>query len=99
MARSVISAGAIIQFAKTVSIKGLGLPAAFFTSPKAMPSTVGYIMKKRQMPMGIEIWENLRESRYSPKLGRYRPSSNPTTMQMPIQTVRYFSKIPSLASF
>ena len=43
----------MIQFAKTVNIIGFGFFAAFFTSMKSMPRIVGYIMKKRQIPMGM----------------------------------------------
>ena len=73
MARSVIRAGATTQFAKTFRIIGLGLLAGFLRSPNAMPRTVGYLMKKSQKSMGINILANLRESRYSPKPGANLP--------------------------
>jgi hypothetical protein len=60
---------------------------------------VGYIMKKSRMPMGMEICPNLSESRYSPTPGAYLPSRSPMAMHAAIQTVRYFSRMPSLASF
>jgi hypothetical protein len=41
----------------------------------------------------------LSESMNSPKAGINLPTINPTTMQMAIQTVRYFSQRPKDSSF
>src|SRR4030042_1181472 len=81
-----------------VMIMGFGNRVAFLTSLKLIPITVGYIIKKRSMPIGIDIWANLRESRYWPTCGRNLPSSSPAIMHIVIQRVRYFSKNPSDAS-
>ena len=99
LARKVIRGGAITQLAITVTISGLGFLVACLTSLNRMPTTVGYIIKKSSMPMGIESWAYLRESINSPKAGKNLPTSKPTTMQMAIQTVRYFSQSPKDSSF
>ncbi len=78
---------------------GFGFFTAFLTSLKAMPTTVGYIMKNRQMPIGIDSLAYFKESKYSPKAGENLPNRSPTTIHIAIHNVRYFSKNPSLASF
>jgi hypothetical protein len=65
-ARSVIKGGATTQFANKVTSKGLGRCAAFLTSLNLMPTTVGYIMKNSNIPMGIDNCPNLRESMSCP---------------------------------
>jgi len=87
------------QFAIIVRSMGFGFLTAFLMSLKAMPTTVGYIIKKRQIPIGIDNLANFKESRYCPKLGKNLPSRRPTMMQLAIHKVRYFSKIPSFAFF
>jgi len=96
-ARNVIKIGAITQLAIIVTSKGLGLFAAFLMSENRIPTTVGYIMKNRSMPIGIDNCRNFKESMNCPKSGRNFPISKPTTMQMTIQRVRYFSKIPRVS--
>lgn len=86
------------QLAMMVMSIGLGNWVAFLTSLKLIPTTVGYIMRKRRTPIGIDIWANFRESKYWPSWGRNLPKRRPTTMQMAIQRVRYFSKRPSDSS-
>jgi hypothetical protein len=49
-----------------------------------IPTTVGYIIKKRRMPIGIDNCLNLRESISWPNWGRNLPTSKPATMQMVI---------------
>ncbi len=90
-ARKVIRGGAIIQLAIIVTIRGLGFLAAFLTSLNCIPTTVGYIMKNRRMPMGIESDLNFRESINCPNAGRNLPASRPIAMHMTIQIVKYFS--------
>jgi hypothetical protein len=46
--------GAITQFAIMVRSKGFGFLTAFLTSLNAMPTTVGYIIKNKQTPIGID---------------------------------------------
>lgn len=99
LAKSVINGGAIIQFAIIVVSRGLGRVAAFFMSLNRIPRTVGYIMKNSRMPIGIDSLLYLREFMSSPNWGRNFPTSKPIIMQMAIQSVRYFSKIPRFASF
>jgi len=53
-AYNVIKGGVITQFAIMVRRMGFGFPTVFLTSLKAMPTTVGYIMKNRPMPIGID---------------------------------------------
>jgi hypothetical protein len=60
---------------------------------------VGYIIKNRRMPIGIDNCLNLSESIYCPNSGRNFPTSKPTTMHIAIQSVRYFSKIPRVSVF
>src|SRR5512136_999859 len=93
-ANNTIRGGAMTQLAMMVISIGFGNLVAFLTSLKLIPITVGYIMRKRRMPMGIDKWPTFRESRYWPNWGRNLPKSRPMTMQMAIQRVRYFSKCP-----
>jgi hypothetical protein len=60
-AYNVIITGATAQLAINVTSKGLGLFAASLMSLNLIPTTVGYIMKKRRMPIGIDNCPNLRE--------------------------------------
>jgi hypothetical protein len=53
-ARNVINGGAIAQLAIRVTISGFGFLAAFLTSLNRIPTTVGYIMKKSKIPIGID---------------------------------------------
>ena len=99
LAKSVINGGAITQLAITVTSRGLGFNAAFLMSLNRMLTTVGYIMKKSSIPIGIDSFTNLSESMNSPNSGMNLPTSKPTTMQMAIQSVRYFSHSPSDSSF
>jgi hypothetical protein len=96
-ARSVINGGAITQLAITVTSSGFGLVAAFLMSLNRIPKTVGYIMKNRSMPIGIDSCLNFRESINCPNCGMNLPTNKPITMQIAIQRVRYFSKIPSVS--
>src|SRR3989304_3573078 len=98
-ANKVIKGGAIIQLAIIVTKSGLGFRAAFFMSLNRIPTTVGYIMKNSSMPIGIDNWANLSESMNSPNSGINLPINKPTTMQMAIQSVRYFSPSPNGNSF
>jgi hypothetical protein len=87
------------QLAITVTSKGFGFLEACLMSLKRMPRTVGYIMKNSRMPIGIDSLPNLRESMNCPNCGKNLPTSNPATMHIAIQSVRYFSKMPSDFSF
>ena len=98
-ARRVIKGGAITQLAIIVTRSGFGLFAAFLISLKRIPRTVGYIIKNKRTPIGIDNCLNLSESINCPNSGRNLPTSKPTTIHMAIQSVRYFSKIPSVSSF
>jgi hypothetical protein len=86
------------QLAIIVISIGLGNLVAFLTSLKLIPTTVGYIIRKRRTPIGIDIWPNFNESKYCPNWGKNLPKSKPMTMQMAIHNVRYFSKSPSETS-
>jgi hypothetical protein len=97
-ARNVINGGAISQLAIMVTRRGLGFLAAFFTSLNWMLTTVGYIMKNNKMPIGIDNCANLSESMNLPNSGTNLPTSKPATMQMAIQSVRYFYQIPKDSS-
>jgi hypothetical protein len=99
LAKNVIRGGAISQLAIIVTIRGLGFRVACLTSLNRIPTTVGYIIKKSSIPMGIESWAYLRDSMNSPKAGKNLPTNKPTTMQRAIQTVRYFSQSPKDSSF
>jgi len=83
------------QLAIIVTSNGFGLLAAFLMSLNRIPTTVGYIMKNKRMPMGIDNCPNLRDSINSPNCGKNLPTRSPTTMHMAIHSVRYFSKMPS----
>jgi hypothetical protein len=87
------------QLAIIVTSSGFGLVAAFLISLNRIPKTVGYIIKNRRMPIGIESCLNLRESTNCPNPGKNLPTNKPRAMHMAIQTVRYFSKTPRRSSF
>jgi hypothetical protein len=99
LAKRVMRGGAITQLAIMVINNGRGFLVAFTTSLNFISITVGYIMKKRQIPMGIDILLNFKESKNLPKPGYNLPSKSPMTMQMAIHKVRYFSNSPSETSF
>jgi hypothetical protein len=98
-AKKVISGGAIIQLAIIVTRSGLGFRTAFLMSLNWIPTTVGYIMKNSNIPIGIDNEAYFNESINSPKPGKNLPTSKPTTMQIAIQKVRYFSQSPKDNSF
>lgn len=87
----VMRGGAITQFAMIVMSMGPGDLTAFLTSLNLMAATVGYIMRKRRMPMGMDMRWNFNESMYWPNSGRNLPRRSPASMQSAIQSVRYFS--------
>ena len=57
------------------------------------------IIKKSNIPIGIDNWANFNESINCPNSGIKRPTSKPTTMQTAIHNVRYFSQSPKDNSF
>ena len=85
--------GLIAQFTKSVRPTGFALLPAFSTSAKSIFTMMGYIMKKRQMAMGMEttgapFTKMDRPSRYLATPGASLPSTMPTPMQSSTQTVR-----------
>ena len=86
--------GAIIQLEKRVSIIGFGFLASFFSSSSRRFRRAGYIIRKRQMPMGIEMPLTCQPSIAWLRPGRYWESSRPTAMHRTTQRARYFSKYP-----
>jgi len=88
----------MIQFAISVTSRGLGFLEAIFMSLKRMPKTVGYIMKNKSIPIGMDKFANFSESMNSPNEGRNLPTSKPTTMHAAIHSVRYFSHLPRESS-
>jgi hypothetical protein len=82
-----------------VTSKGLGLVAALLMSENRIPTTVGYIIKNKRMPIGIESCLNFKESMNCPNSGRNFPMSKPRAMHITIHRVRYFSKIPRVSGF
>src|SRR4030066_434985 len=98
LAYTVMMIGAITQLAITVTIRGLGFREAIFTSLNRMPKTVGYIIKNKSTPIGMDKLANFRESMNSPNAGKNLPTSNPTTMHIAIHNVKYFSHSPRESS-
>ena len=92
--------GLMAQFRMRVRPTGLTLLPALTTSPKSILTMMGYIIKKRQIAMGIETTgapptSTVRPSRNRATSGASRPSRIPAPMHRITQTVRYFSKNPS----
>jgi len=77
-----------------VSNNGFGFFVAFTTSLNLMVATVGYIMKNKQTPIGIDKFPIFRESKNRPNSGKNFPNSKPMIMQVAIHRVRYFSNMP-----
>src|SRR3990170_5351399 len=90
--------GATTQLATRVTKRGFGFREAIFTSLKRMPNTVGYIIKNKSTPIGMDKLANFRESMNSPNAGKNLPTSKPTTMHIAIHRVKYFSQTPRESS-
>ena len=76
---------------------GFPLRPALTTSAKSILTMMGYIMKKRQMAIGIDttgapFTDIAIPSRERATPGAILPRSIPATMQRPTHTVRYLSK-------
>jgi RNA binding exosome subunit len=54
---------------------------------------IGYIMKKRQIAMGIETWYTERESKVVATLGAILPRRIPAAMHRATHRVKYLSKM------
>ena len=74
-----------------VSMIGLGWSFSFFSSDTCRFSKAGYIMKNKQMPMGIEMPLTCQESIVSPIPAIVWDKMMPTTMQSATHIARYFS--------
>src|SRR3990170_5194425 len=98
LAYTVMMIGATTQLATRVTKRGLGFREAIFTSLKRMPKTVGYIIKNKSTPIGMDRLANFRESMNSPNAGKNLPTSKPTTMHIAIHSVKYFSHSPRESS-
>src|SRR6056297_3138835 len=88
----------MIQLDKRVKRMGLGFSLSFLISDIWTFMSAGYIIKKRQIPIGIDIPWNCHESMVSPIFGIYFERSNPIPMQTTTHTTRYFSKMDSISS-
>jgi len=91
--------GLIAQFMISVRRTGLGLFPAFITSEKSIFTMMGYIMKKRQIAMGIETWWKESLSRVVAIEGAILPRPTPAIIHRKTQSVRYFSKILKVRPF
>ena len=60
-----------------------------------MLATVGYIMKNRQNPIGIDKFPTFKDSKNRPNSGENLPNNKPIIIQIAIHKVRYFSNMPN----
>jgi hypothetical protein len=89
--------GFIAQFIKSVNHTGLVDLPAFITSAKSIFTIIGYIMKNKQMAIGMEttgapLTYIERPSRNFAMLGATLPINTPNPMHTKTHKVRYFSK-------
>ena len=85
--------GLMAQLTNSVSHTGLPLRPARMTAAKSIFTMMGYIMKNRQMAMGMEttgapLTLIERPSRYFATFGASLPSRMPPAMHSATQTVR-----------
>jgi len=89
--------GLIAQLTNSVRPTGLALLPALRTSAKSILTMMGYIMKNRQIAIGIDTTGALptytaRPSSVRANWGAILPRMIPPTIQRMTQAVRYFSK-------
>ena len=85
--------GLMAQLTNSVNQTGFPLLPALMTEAKSIFTMIGYIMKNRQIAMGMEttgasLTERAIPSSVRAKPGAALPSRMPATMQSPTQTVR-----------
>jgi len=73
---------------------GFGFTISFLSSETCRFRRAGYIIKKRQMPMGTEMPPICQLSMARLSAGKNWDRASPTSMQRPTQTARYLSKTP-----
>jgi hypothetical protein len=71
---------------------GFGFFASFFSSLNCRFNRAGYIMRKRHMPMGMDIPANCKPLIAWLSSGRTWERKSPASMHKKTQTTRYFSK-------
>jgi len=89
-----VTRGEITQLENRVSAIGLGLLASFLSSSSRRFRRAGYIIRNRQMPMGMEMPPTCQLSMARLRPGRYWESIRPIAMHSATQAARYFSKDP-----
>lgn len=87
--------GLIAQLMNNVKPTGLGVFVALTTSAKSIFTMIGYIIKKRQIAIGIDTLYIESESNLSATSGAVLPKAMPAQMQSKTHSVKYFSKIDS----
>ena len=85
----------MIQLMNKVNATGLGVFTTLTTSEKSIFTIMGYIIKNRQIAMGMDTLYIERESNLTATPGAVFPKKIPAPMQMSTQSVRYFSKTDS----
>jgi hypothetical protein len=85
--------GAINQLDIIVRIIGLGFLPNFFNSDTCKFNIAGYIIRNREIPIGIDIWPILKEIMASLILGIIKEKRIPITMHNATQSVRYLSNM------
>jgi len=73
---------------------GLGFTISFLSSETCRLRRAGYIIRKRQMPMGTEMPPICQLSMARLRAGKNWDRANPATIQRPTQTAKYLSKTP-----
>ena len=90
--------GATIQLLNMVRNIGFGFLISLRSSDSWRLSTAGYIMRKRQMPMGTLIPRICHAFNAILRPGMTWLRMSPVAMHAATQTARYFSKVPRLFS-
>ena len=91
--------GLMAQLTKRVRATGFGVFPASITFLKSIWSMMGYIMKKRQIAIGMDTLAYWIPFRVSEMAGKARPNPIPAIMQRITQSDRYFPKRSSFLSF
>ena len=91
--------GLIPQLIIRVINTGFGVFADFITCVKSIFTMIGYIIKNKQMAIGIETWYMEKSFRAIAKSGAFFPIKIPAKIQSSTQIVRYCSKKDSFLVF
>jgi hypothetical protein len=90
--------GSTAQLAIRARAIGLGLRTDLLTFSKLVCTIIGYIMAKRQIAIGIEMWGTSGLAKISATRAKNLPKIVPAATHGATHNVRQFSRSPSLLS-